>query len=197
MRFMLCNLNCNEDSTVSSLRFPYDLPSERALVELIRRDRPQDDVREGFVRFGDFYYSPTATEPGRTYVEMNNLRTGKKRWFVYRRLSIDQVLREYAVDDQYYVTLEIDGAITSAKILAELNRTFRLPLDHTDVDTDDQIITTNDATVFTLTMRPDSYAYYGQAVIYVNTTPDKLYARLLEDGSIRLLENGVPRLMEG
>lgn len=182
---------------MSTLRFPYDLPSEAALVELVRRDRPLDDVRPGFVTFGDMFFSPTPTEPGRTYVEMDNQRTGKKSWFIYRRLDIDQVLREYLPLDQYYVGIDLgDKEITAYNIVEEINRLYRLHLDHNDTDTSRSVLTRRTEHIYTLTMHPECYAYYGQVVVYVNTTPPALEARLNEEGAIRLTEHGITRIAE-
>lgn len=182
---------------MSTLRFPYDLPSEAALVELVRRDRPLDDVQPGFVSFGDLFFSPTPAEPGRTYVEMDNHRTGKKNWFVYRRLDIDTVLREYLPLDQYYVGIDLGGKeITAYNIVEEINRVFRLNLDHTDTDMSRTVLTRRPEYIYTLTMHPTGFAYYGQAVVYVNTTPPALEARLTEEGVLRLTQHGIARVAE-
>lgn len=181
---------------MAEFRFPYDLPSYDALVELIRRDRPDEDIQKEFLVFGDFFFAPTDEEPGRTYIEMTNLRNGKKRWFVYRRLDIQPVLREYTLDSEPYIRIDLGGEITTAKIVAEINRKFKMHLDHNDVEVSYKPLTTNANTVYTLYMLPGSYAYYGYVPIYVNTTPDEFAYRLLEDGTVRLLEDGTRRRME-
>lgn len=181
---------------MADIRFPYDLPSYDALVELIRRERPSEDIQKDFLIFGDMFFAPTDEEPGRTYIEMTNLRTGKKRPFVYRRLDINPVLRQYTLAEEPYIGIEIDGEITSAKILAEINRKFKMHLNHDDVEVSNKPLTAEDNTVYTMYMLPKSYAYYGFISIYVNTTPDALNHRLLEDGTVRLMEDGRERLLE-
>jgi hypothetical protein len=179
-----------------SLRFPFDLPSRQALVELIRRDRPSEELLDDYVLFEDMYFSPSEEEPGRTYIEMTNLRTGKKRPFLFRRLDIAQILREYTAEDEPFVRIELDGTITSAKVVAEINRKFNMHLNHDDVEVSYQPMTKHNATVYTLIMLGTSFAYYGWVPIYVNTTPEELGLRLLEDGTVRLLENGITRRLE-
>lgn len=181
---------------MADIRFPYDLPSYDALIELIRRERPGEDILKDFLVFGDMFFAPTDEEPGRTYIEMTNLRNGKKRWFVYRRLDINPVLREYTLAEEPYVSIELDGEITSAKILAEINRKFKMHLNHDDVEVSNKPLTADNNAVYTMYMLPGSYAYYGFVTIYVNTTPDAFAHRLLEDGTVRLLEDGTPRLLE-
>lgn len=185
-----------EDFLVPELRFPFDLSSRKALIELIRRDRPTETIEEEYLIFGDFFFSPTEQEPGRTYIEMTNLWNGKKRWFVYRRLDINPVIRQYTPIDESYVRVDIVGTITSEKILAEINRKFNMHLDHEDVAVSSKPLTDKNSIVYTLIMLPNSYAYYGYVPIYVNTTPDQLGLRLLEDGTVRLLEDGTPRRLE-
>ncbi|MNX53125.1 hypothetical protein D3C86_838160 [compost metagenome] len=179
-----------------SLRFPFDLVGRSALIELIRRDRPSDHLSDEYVLFEDLYFTPSEEEPGRTYIEMTNLKTGKKRPFLYRRLDINVVLREYTPVDEPYVRLELDGDITTAKIVDEINRKFNMHLNYDDVEVSYQPLTKRLNTVYTLIIRPGSFAYYGYVPIYVNTTPEELGLRLLEDGTVRLLENGTPRRLE-
>lgn len=181
---------------MTDIRFPYDLTSREALVELIRRDRPHDWIVDENLTFGDMFSSPTDDEPGRTFIEMTNRGTGKKRWLSYRRLDIELVLREYTPAQQSHVNITLSGAITSAKILAEINRVFNMHLDHEDVSVNDQRLTNGLDVVYTLQIIPTSLAYYGYVPIYVNTTPYQLGYRLLEDGEERLLENGQPRRLE-
>jgi hypothetical protein len=181
---------------VAELRFPYDLPSFEAFIELIRRDRPSEEINPDMLVFGDFFFSPTEEEPGRSFIEMTNLLTGKKRWFVWRRLDINVVLREYTLDNEPYVRINLTGEITTAKIVNEINRQFNMHLNHDDVAVSHKPLTTNTVSVWTMYMLPNSYAYYGYVPIYVNTTPDELGLRLLEDGTVRLLENGTPRRLE-
>lgn len=181
---------------MSEIRFPYDLSSRKALVELIRRHHPDEDIQDDFLVFEDMFFSPTEQEPGHTSIEMTNLRTGKKRWFAYRRLDIEEVLRKYTPPDQTFVRIDITGEITSEKILAEINRVFVMHLDHEDVAVSNTPLTNKNNVVYTLQILTGSYAYYGYVPIYVNTTPDQLGLRLLEDGIVRLLEDGTPRRLE-
>ena len=179
-----------------SLRFPFDLPSRQALIELIRRDRPSENLSDDHVLFEDLYFTPSEEEPGRTYIEMTNLKTGKKRPFLFRRLDINIILREYTLAEEPYVRIELDGVITTAKIVDEINRKFNMHLNYDDVEVSYQPLTKRLNTVYTLIMLAGSFAYYGFVPIYVNTTPEELGLRLLEDGTVRLLENGTPRRLE-
>lgn len=182
---------------MSSIRFPYDLHSEAALIELVRRDRPLDDIRDGFVTFGDLFFSPTPSEPGRTYVEMVNQRSGKKNWFIYRRLNIDQVLRAYLPVNQYYIAINLGtNAITPQNIVNEINSNYGLKLNHLDTDYSQASLTEREDYIYTLTMYPEGFAYYGQTLIYVNTTPPELELRMDEEGSIRLTEHNIFRVAE-
>lgn len=182
---------------MSTIRFPYDLPSEAALVELVRRDRPLDDIQPGFVVFGDLFFSPTPSEPGRTYVEMDNQRTGKKNWFIYRRLDIDQVLRTYLPVDQYYVAINLgEEVISPYNIVKEINRVYRLKLDATDTSVSRTVLTDRKDYIYTLTMDPHGFAYYGQVIVYVNTTPTLFEKRIDEEGIIRITEQGTNRIIE-
>lgn len=181
---------------MADIRFPYDLTSRAALIELIRRDRPFDWIVDENITFGDMFFAPTDEEPGRTFIEMTNAGSGKKRWLSYRRLDIDLVMREYTPNHASHVNIVISGTITSAKILDELNRVFDMHLNHEDVLVNDRPLTTGLDVVYTLQIIPTSLAYYGYVPIYVNTSPDQLDYRLFEDGEERLLENGQPRRLE-
>lgn len=66
-------------------RFPYDMAPREALVELLRRTE-DPTVTPDNVTFEDMFFSPTATEPGRTFIEMVDKRTSRKKWYVYLSL---------------------------------------------------------------------------------------------------------------
>lgn len=176
---------------MASDRFPYDRPSFQALVELARREKPNDQIEEGFVLFGDMFFGPTEGTPGRTFIEMFNQKTQLKRWFVFRRLDFNRVLGPNP-------TITLIGKITPANIAKEINRSREMYLDYTDVDFGSEVLADgSEPFTYVLKALPGSYVYYGQATITVNAIPVQDGVRLLEDGTERTLEDGTtPRLLE-
>lgn len=171
-------------------RFPYNLPSRKALVELARREKPNDNIQDDFVFFGDMFFGPVPGTPGRTFVEMENQLTKVKRWFVYRRLDFARVLGPNPI-------ITVVGKVTPASIAKEINRSREMYLDYTDVDFGADVLHVGgEPYEYILKALPGSYVYYGQAKITVNPIPVVDDVRLLEDGTERLLEDGTQRMLE-
>lgn len=173
---------------MASDRFPYDLPSFKAMVELVQRTKPEWRAVAEYVRFMDLEHWPTLALPGRSFIEMENLLTRKKHFFMFKRLDMAVVLAN--------TSIQLNVPPTQRAIVDEINRTKGMFLGEIDTD----YLTTrvgggNSAFIYTLKAKPTSYVYYGQAQIAVNLE-HVVNARLLEDGSPRLLENSETRLLE-
>lgn len=170
-------------------KFPYNMHSREALVELIRITQNMD-LKDDLVTFEDIIYSPTIAEPGRTYVEMIDLRYNYKYWYAYRRLELYKV-----IPANYAITLS--QRPTPAAIAIEINRSLDMKFDPSDVSFSNTIITnSNEPFIYRFTAFAGSYAYCGYADILVNQAISDEYIRIEQDSTIRLTEKGIIRRIE-
>lgn len=173
-------------------RFPYNMPSRAALVELIRRDEDRPNLRDQDVTFEDIFFSPTAVEPGRTYIEMVDRLTQIKDWFVFRRLNLADPNCLGAS-----VSIKIIGDPTPAVIAEEVNRVMGMTFGPDDVSfSTDFIPVSNGEFEYEMQALTGSYAYFGKTIIKVTVLQSSRWTRFLENGRIRYLENGIPRELE-
>lgn len=170
-------------------RFPYNMRSREALVELIRITH-DGTLEDNLVTFEDIVYSPTSQEPGRTYIEMIDLRVNHKYWYAYRRLELDKVLPL-----NYSVTLT--QRPTAAAIVNEINRGLNMNFGPDDTSFSNTLLTTtSEPFIYKMVAFSGSYAYCGAVNILVNQAIDETNVREEEDGTIRLEENGIIRRLE-
>ena len=171
-------------------RFPYNLPSRAALCRLIRENPTYKDITDDLVTFEDLFHSPTSDVPGRTFLEMIDLRKQYKSWFIYRRLGLDLVLGKNS-------TISLMDIPSPASIAAEINRSRGMTFGPDDISFSTVPLVVKDNQIeYTLKAMLGSYAYYGECTITVNMVTRPGSARLLEDGSERLLEDGTIRQLE-
>lgn len=173
-------------------RFPYNMASREALVELIRRTEKKPNLQDRLVTFEDIFFAPTLLEPGRTYIEMEDLSTGKKDWYVYRRLNLSDPLCLGPT-----LKIKIIGDPSPASIATEVNRMLGFTFGPDDVSFSTDILPVTD-NKFTYVMDAfvGSYAYFGSAKIEVEVIGASSRVRRLQDGSFRYKEDGVLRLLE-
>jgi len=173
-------------------RFPYNLPSREALVELVRRSENRPNLRDDLVTFEDLFFSPTLVEPGRTYIEMIDLTTSLKDWFEFRRLDL--------ADNRCLgpsVSIVIQGNATPANIALEINRSRKMPFGPSDVSFSDELIPyTGDSFEYDFTALSGSYVYYGTTKVKVTVIPTSRWTRYMENNGTRFTENGVERELE-
>lgn len=173
-------------------RFPYNLPSREALVELVRRSENRPDLRDNFVTFEDLFFSPTLVEPGRTYIEMVDLITSHKDWFEFRRLDL--------ADNRCLgptINIIVQGNATPANIALEINRSRKMSFGESDVSFSDEVIAyTGDSFDYDFTALSGSYAYYGTTKVKVTVVPTSQWTRYTESDLIRYTEVGVERELE-
>lgn len=173
-------------------RFPYNLPSREALVELIRRSEKRPSLKDNLVTFEDMFYSPTTVEPGRTSIEMVDLQSGFKKWFDYRRLDLGNPRCLGPL-----INLKVMGEPTPAKIAEEINRSRKMTFGPSDVSFSEEIIPyKGDTFEYDLVALTGSYAYYGKTKIMIEVIPTSQWTRYLENGSIRYTEAGIDREIE-
>lgn len=171
-------------------RFPYDLPSREALCVEIRKISRYKYIEDNLVTFEDMYFSPTRQMPGRTFIEMVDLKTNIKSWFVYRRLDVNIALGSSPI-------IVLTGDITPKAIVEEINRSRNMHFKEDDFDMSlEKILPTENEYIYTLKTLSGSYAYYGKVDVTIRTTKVPLNVRLLEDGSTRFLESGDYRTLE-
>lgn len=173
-------------------RFPYNLPSRRALVELVRRSEKKPNLRDDYVTFEDLFFSPTVVEPGRTYIEMVDKVTSTKSWFEYRRLDL---ANQKCLGPQ--VNIRLQGDPTPANIALEINRARLMNLGESDVSfSDEPIPYTGNVFEYTMPALTGSYVFYGKTKIIVEVIPTSRWTRYKENGIIRLTEDGTEREVE-
>lgn len=173
-------------------RFPYNLPPREALVELVRRSENRPDLRDEFITFEDLFFSPTAPEPGRTYIEMIDRLSGHKSWFEYRRLDLSNPRCLGPV-----VNIKVQGAPTPASIATEINRSRKMNFGPSDVSFSDEIIpTTSTNFEYDLVALSGSYVFYGKTKIIVEVIPTSQWTRYTEDDVVRYTEAGIEREIE-
>lgn len=177
---------------MASDRFPYDKESQEALAILLQETRPSWKVSAKKVQFKNFTHLPKDTVPGRTFVDVTLLDQGITTQFCYRRLNIGNALGPRVV-------LQVDGDITSRKIVKELNRKRLMQFSNIDVFISDRVLAREgEGITYRMRARPGSPVWYGETILEVEAvTPAlPLNIRLLEDGTPRLLEDGSFRLLE-
>ena len=170
-------------------KFPYNMKSRAALVELIRITEKMD-IADDLITFEDIVYSPTPQEPGRTYIEMIDLRINYKYWYAYRRLELNKVIQP-----RYSITLT--QRPTPSAIVNEINRSLDMNFGPDDTSFSNTVLTTsNESFIYTMKAFAGSYAYCGTVDILVNQAIAELKIREEEDGTIRLTEAGIIRRLE-
>lgn len=173
-------------------RFPYNMPSRAALVELVRRQNNLPNLRDQDVTFEDIFFTPTEVEPGRTQIEMINRVTQLKSWFLYRRLNLAD--RDCLGTD---LAIKIIGDPTPKAIATEINRVMGMTFGPDDVSFSDEFIpVSNGEFEYELTAMSGSYVYFGKTKIKVTVLQSSRWTRFLENGRIRYLEDGIARELE-
>lgn len=173
-------------------RFPYNLPSRAALVELIRRSEKRPDLRDDYVTFEDLYFTPTVTEPGYTTIEMIDRVTSHKSWFEFRRLDLANPRCLGPL-----INIKIQGDPTPEAIAKEINRSRNMKFDPSDLSFSDELIPVTGSTfTYDLVALSGSYVYYGATKVNVEVLPISRWTRYLEDGSIRYTEDDITRELE-
>lgn len=173
-------------------RFPYNMPSREALVELVRRSENRPNLRDDYITFEDLFFSPTALEPGRTYIEMIDLLTSHKDWYEFRRLDF--------ADNRCLgpaISIIVQGEATPANIALEINRSRKMKFGESDVSFSDELIPyTGNTFDYDFTALSGSYAYYGTTKVRVTVVPTSKWTRYTENGRIRYTEAGIEREIE-
>lgn len=171
-------------------RFPYNLPSREALCVEIRKLSKYSLVEDRLVTFEDIFFSPTTTYPGRTFIEMVDLKANIKSWFVYRRLDLN-----VALGNEVKVT--VVGKLTPKAIVEEINRSRGMTFREDDLDmSEDVLVTPTDEFTYSLKALSGSYAYYGKVNVVVRVTNVPSNNRFEENGTPRLLEDGEYRTLD-
>lgn len=173
-------------------RFPYNLPSREALVELIRRSERRPNLKDDYVTFEDLYFTPTTAEPGYTTIEMIDKIADFKSWFEFRRLDLSNPRCLGPV-----VNIKIQGDPTPEAIAKEINRSRNMKFDPSDLSfSDEQIPVFGDTFTYVLRALSGSYVYYGETIVNVEILPISRWTRYLEDGCIRYTEDDITRELE-
>lgn len=173
-------------------RFPYNMQSREALVELVRRSENKPDLKDDLVTFEDIFFAPSVLEPGRTYIELVDKVTQTKEWFVYRRLNLAD---PYCLGET--LSIKIIGDPSPYAIATEVNRVMGMTFGPSDVSFSMDYIPVPDG-IFEYEMQAftGSYAYFGKTKIKVEVLHSSRYTRFLQDGRIRYLEDGIARELE-
>jgi len=130
--------------------------------------------------------------PGRTFIEMTDRLSGRKEFFVYRRLDL---AHPKALGMGTKIT--IFGLPTPAKIANEINRSRKMTFGPDDLSFSTVVITVKEDTfVYRLKAMAGSYAYFGETDILVEVIQENPHSRFLEDGDPRLMETGEYRELE-
>ncbi len=170
-------------------RFPYNLPSRAALCVEIRKLSRYANVEDKYVTFEDMFFSPTANVPGRTYIEMVDLKSNAKGWFVYRRLDLKVALGANPV-------IRLSGDITPKAIAEEINRSRGMTFGADDLSFSTEPLYFVDGYLeYTLKAMTGSYAYFGSVTVSIEDAGYASRLRLLEDRTPRQLESGEYRLL--
>lgn len=173
-------------------RFPYNLPSREALVELVRRSNKRPNLKDEYVTFEDMFFSPTEVEPGRTYIEMIDRETSHKDWFEFRRLDF--------ADTRCFgpsLSIKVMGEPTPANIALEINRSFLRKLGPSDVSFSEELIPVIGNTFeYDFTALTGSYVYFGTTKVLVEIIPVSQWTRYTEAEKIRYTEDDITRELE-
>lgn len=173
-------------------RFPYDTRSREALVQLIRVSENMPNLRDDLVTFEDLYFAPTASEPGRTFIEMIDLETQIKSWYSYRRIDIaNQKCLGPAI------SIIIQGDPTPANIVREINRAYNMNFDPSDLSYSNELLPVRDNQfVYSMSTLSGSYVYYGTVKVSITVVPTSRWTRYTEIGYIRYTEDSIERTLE-
>lgn len=172
--------------------YSYQKPGRDALVDLIQTVHPRLNVVDHNIEFDEPYLAPSEVEPGRTFIEVLLMDRGVKTTFVYRRLDL-----AVAMGDPIQLNMNINNEVTPEKIVEKINMVRGYNLNPRDVDMSDiPIHTTRNPIHYTLKARPSSYVWYGQTDVIITLSNITGHERLLEDGTIRELEDDGNRLLE-
>lgn len=173
-------------------RFPYNMPSREALVELVRRSTGRTDLKDDYITFEDLFFSPTVVEPGRSYIEMIDRQTSHKDWFEFRRLNLSDTRCLGPV-----VNIKIMGDPTPENIAMEINRSRKMSFGPSDLSFSDELIPViGNLFEYDLIALTGSYAYFGKTKIIVEVIPVSQWTRYTELGKIRYTEAGLNRELE-
>jgi len=173
-------------------RFPYDVPSDQAFIIMLSQARPGWRVNRFNTRFENFRHLPTETFPGRTFVDLTLFDFGVTTIFQYRRLDVGIALGAE-------IEVEVEGDVTSRKIVAELNKIEMMQFSNIDVFENDKVLAKAGNSIrYRMRARSSSPVWYGETILVVKSVapPIPTNVRLLEDGTPRLLEDGSYRLLE-
>ncbi len=173
-------------------RFPYDVPSDQAFITMLSQARPGWRVNRFNTRFENFRHYPTETFPGRTFVDLTLLDFGVTTIFQYRRLDVGIALGAE-------IEVDVEGDVTSRKIVAELNKIEMMQFSNIDVFENDKVLAKVGKSIrYRMRARPGSPVWYGDVIITANAISDGVPAtvRLTEDGTPRVTEDGIFRIVE-
>ncbi len=170
--------------------FPYNLPSRLAMIRLIQETHPRFNLKEEYTHFDPPFASPTETNPGRTFVKVEQTDLNLERHYVYRRLDLNITFKGG-------ITIKLDSPVTSRRIVEEINRVRDMNLGLDDVEMNDEPMGEPGQPLnYTMAAKEDSLVWYGSVPVYVESTDRPMNIRILEDGSSRLVETGDYRLLE-
>jgi hypothetical protein len=173
-------------------RFPYNMPSRKALVELVRRSENRPGLRDEFVTFEDLFFSPTDVEPGRTYIEMVDKLASLKYWYEFRRLELSDPRCLGPV-----VNIRLQGDATPANIALEINRARKMHFEPSDVSfSDEPIPYVGNTFEYEMRALSGSYVYYGKTKVIVDVVPTSRWTRYEENAITRRTETGITRELE-
>lgn len=176
---------------MSSDRFPYDMPPRAALIRLIEETYPNHQLVSDYLNIGEPFFAPTATTPGRTFIEVEDTDYNVKRWYVYRRLDL-----AIALGEQPHI--QLTTAISPQAIVDEINRSRGMTLTADDVPYHSRpLVPVGESVIYRLRALPTSLVWYGEVLVDVTYVgPPPTPQRQLESGELRTLEDGTVRTLE-
>lgn len=155
-----------------------------ALVDLIQEIHPRLGVQDDTVEFEEPFLGPTDAEPGRTFIEMKLLDQGLEIPFVYLRLNMAT-----AMGDPIKINMNFATEVTPENIVRKINRVRGYNLNSRDVEMSRiPIWTQANPYTYTLKAKESSYVWYGETQVEITFSYLTGHERLLEDGSLRLME---------
>lgn len=168
-------------------RFPFNLPSREALVELVRRSEKMPDLKDEYVTFEDLSFSPTELEPGRSFIELIDRVTSHKFWYEFRRLNLSDPRCLGPL-----VSIKVQGDPTPANIAREINRSRKMNFGEADVSFSEELLPVQGTTFeYDFTALSGSYVFFGATKIQVELIPISQWTRYIESGTVRWLEDGL------
>ncbi|MBW6072771.1 hypothetical protein KZ856_38015, partial [Pseudomonas aeruginosa] len=94
-------------------------------------------------------------------------------------------------------SIKLSGVATPAAIAEEINRSRKMTFGPDDLSFSTTVINTKDDVFeYELVAMTGSYAYFGSTIVTIEMVEGNQYARLLEDGGYRLMEDGLIRELE-